>query len=277
MNEEDIRKIVDEVCNRLRNEGIELTTNDGKRVVSVTDNHQNYVDTNDYRNPKLFDGECRGYKTLSIFKRKSTEDGFDSNPLLYALKKLKGWEFNDAKHDLMILLKNFVAASKLLSRYDTIIKTPSNNQLNTIVFGYLIRLIPHDYALEDFFEKLSANEVYESFIDDEYIYNNFKNPKAVFNAIDDSFKMMNAENNGVFSYKYIYRSIYRNAIMQSLRIKNYSSCELNYANAINGKDIMVFDDTITTGKTISDSGSAIKEMFAPKSITYVTLFSALTK
>ena len=51
--------------------------------------------------------------------------------------------------------------------------------------------------------------------------------------------------------------------------------DLNYADLINGKDVLVFDDTITTGKTISDSGKAITEMFAPKSITFITLFSAL--
>ena len=34
-------------------------------------------------------------------------------------------------------------------------------------------------------------------------------------------------------------------------------------------------DTVTSGKTISDSGKAIYEMFAPKSLTYITLFSAL--
>lgn len=86
---------------------------------------------------------------------------------------------------------------------------------------------------------------------------------------------MNVENGGVFSYKYLYRTKFRNAIMQSLRIKKYPSCNLIYGDAINSKDIMVFNDTITTGKTISDSANAIKEMFVPKSITFVTLFSEL--
>lgn len=275
MTRDEVRKIVKEEVEKILREGIDLYTKDGQRVVGVTNSHQNYVDTNDSHNPKIFDGECRGYKTLSIFQRKSTEDGFDANPLLYALKSLKNWELKDPKKDLMVLLKNFVAASKLLPKYDTIIMTPSSNNLNTTVFRYLIRLVPHDYAFESFFEKLTAKEVYESMIDDKYIENNFKNPKHVFNVIDDAFKQMYTENNGIFSYKYIYRSAYRDAIISSMRIRNYPSCELNYAEAINGKDVLVFDDTITSGKTISDSASAIKEMFAPKTITFVTLFSAL--
>ena len=277
MTEQEIRNIVKEEIKKILKEGIDLKQDGDKRTVSVTNNHQNYVDTNDYKNPKLFDGECRGYRTISIFQRKTTEDGFDANPLLYALKGLKGWELGDKKKDLMILLKNFVSASKLLPKYDTIIMTASSNKLNHIVFNYLLRLVHHDYAFEEFFEKLSADEVYESFIDDEYIKNNFKNPKSVYKVIDDAFKMMHVENKGVFSYKYIYRSAYREAIIKSLKIKDYPSCQLNYAEAINGKDILVFDDTITTGKTISDSAEAIKEMFVPKSLTFITLFSALNK
>ena len=49
-------------------------------------------------------------------------------------------ELQNAKQDLMKLLRNFVAAAKLLPKYDTIIMTPSNNELNKIVFGYNIQL-----------------------------------------------------------------------------------------------------------------------------------------
>ena len=51
--------------------------------------------------------------------------------------------------------------------------------------------------------------------------------------------------------------------------------DLNYDDVINGKNVLIFDDTVTTGKTISDSGEAICSMFIPKSITFITLFSAL--
>ena len=48
--------------------------------------------------------------------------------------------------------------------------------------------------------------------------------------------------------------------------------DLNYDDVINNKNVLIFDDTVTSGKTISDSGKAIYEMFAPKSLTYITLF-----
>lgn len=273
ITERKIREIVKEEIKKLLAEGIDFPKS---RTVSVNNNHQNYVDTNDYYNPYLFTDNQRGYRTISIFQRKSTIDRIDSNPLLNALKQRKGWEFNNAKEDLHKLLKNFVSAAKLLPKYDTIIMIPSHNQLNEIVFGYLIRLIPHSYYIKDFFQKMTANEVYNCMIDDEYIDNNFgEMAKKVYADIDDAFIEMDKSNDGIFSYKYLQKAKYREAIMQSLKINKYPHCELNYANEINGKDILVFDDTITTGKTISDSGKAIKEMFNPKSITYVTLFSAI--
>jgi phosphoribosylpyrophosphate synthetase len=156
--------------------------------------------------------------------------------------------------------------------------TPSNNELNHIVFGYLTRLIKHENHIEDFFEKMTASDVYTCMIDDEYIEKNFGNmANKVYADIDDAFSEMERSNNGIFSYKYLQRASYRDIIMQSMKIRNYKHCELNYAEFINDKDVMVFDDTITTGKTISDSGKAIKDMFNPKSITYVTLFSAINK
>lgn len=273
LNEDKIREIVREEIRNFLTEGIDIYKG---RTICVNNSHQNYVDTNDYSDPYLFTDNQRGYRTISIFQRKSTIDRIDSNPLLNALKQRKGWEFKDAKEDLHKLLKNFVSAAKLLPKYDTIIMTPSHNKLNETVFGYLIRLIPHEFYIKDFFQKMTANEVYNCMIDDEYIDKNFgEMAKKVYADIDDAFIEMDKNNDGIFSYKYLQKAKYREAIIQSMKINKYPHCELNYAENINGKDVLVFDDTITTGKTISDSGKAIKEMFNPKSITYITLFSAI--
>lgn len=274
ISEEKLRQIVQEEIQKILREGINIERTNG-RIISVTNHHQNYVDTNNSTCPYLFADTQRGFNTLSIFQRKSTDDGMDSNPLLNALKQRKGWSFDKAKKDLMILLKNFVSASRLLPKYDTIIMTPSNNDLNKTVFGYLKRIVCHDVAYENFFEKLSANDVYENLIDDDYIEKTFTSTDKVYNEIDDAFGLMNKNNNGIFSYKFLQNSKYRDAIIQSMKVNIGPHSDLNYAEAINGKDVLVFDDTITTGKTISDSGKAIYDIFAPKSITYITLFSAL--
>lgn len=172
----------------------------------------------------------------------------------------------------------YLQIAKEGTKYDTIIMTPSNNELNKIVFGYLIRLIRHDNHIEDFFEKMTADDVYSCMIDDNYIEQHYPNKaNDIYVDIDDAFIAMNNTNDGIFSYKYLQKAEYRDIIIQSMRIKNYPHCKLNYENIINNKHVLVFDDTITTGKTISDSGKAIKDMFNPKSITYITLFSAIPK
>jgi hypothetical protein len=83
-------------------------------------------------------------------------------------------------------------------------------------------------------------------------------------------------NDGVFSYKFIKPAILRNAILQSMKVSdNYANGEFEVADRINGKNALIIDDTVTSGKTLSDSAHAILEMYDPKSITFLTLFSPL--
>lgn len=84
---------------------------------------------------------------------------------------------------------------------------------------------------------------------------------------------MNLKNNGVFSYKYISTLAYRESIEKSLSIEFDDDLSMQYRNAINGKNVLVLDDTVESGKTLSDSAEAIRSMFDPLSITFLTLFS----
>ena len=40
--------------------------------------------------------------------------------------------------------------------------------------------------------------------------------------------------------------------------------------------VLIIDDTVTSGKTISDAAEAFKETYTPSSITFLTLLSPLT-
>ena len=48
-----------------------------------------------------------------------------------------------------------------------------------------------------------------------------------------------------------------------------------YAPLINDKRILLLDDTVMTGKSLSDSAIAIKDTYSPSNITALTLFSPL--
>ena len=276
IDENNLKKIIREQLQLILSEGIDIQNTNNQRTISVTNKHQNYADTNDYNQPYMFVDTQRGYTVYSVFQRKETKDGItDSNPLLNALKKRKGWEFANAKQDLTLLLRNFVSAIKLLPKYDTIIMTPSNNPLNQIVFNYLIRIIPHASSYTNFFEKYKALDVYENLIDENYINSQFDNPSKVYEHLDIAFGNMMKENGGIFSYKFLQKSQYRDVIIQSMKVNIGADDDLNYDEEINGKNVLIFDDTVTSGKTISYSGNSIYEMFAPKSLTFITLFTAL--
>ena len=68
---------------------------------------------------------------------------------------------------------------------------------------------------------------------------------------------------------------HRDIIEQSLKLNFDKDEDMKYRNVINNKDVLVFDDTVASGKTLSDSANAIREQFDPKSITFLTLFSPL--
>lgn len=48
-----------------------------------------------------------------------------------------------------------------------------------------------------------------------------------------------------------------------------------YIDAINGKNVLVIDDSLTHGNTIREACKIIANAYTPKSITVLTLFSPL--
>ena len=264
-------------------EGIDLDKD--KHTVSFNPNHQNYVDTNDPWNPKPIYNEVDGYKVISIFKRKDTEDNLDGNPLIYALKGIRGWKFKTPSYDIFALLRRFVAVTKeLKENFDVIITTPSSNKLNTEVLYKVKRLINYKVSYDDFFQKLEANDVYEGFLNTDWFDTHCKNKdeeekihRLIFRAICNMNKPKSKDgNDGIFSYKFLNKRL-RNVILQSMYINDYYKDDITYGKYLNGKKILVIDDTVASGKTISDSAEAILETYAPESITFLTLFSPLMR
>lgn len=190
------------------------------------------------------------------------------------------WKFNNPHQDIMNLLRRFVSVTKHLQmHFDTLLITPSNNTLNRVIFGYLIRLINFENSYSNFFLKLPVREVEEKYVDDNKLIQLSKEngipPERVRRDMHNAFDRMYIENNGTFSYKYMKMLFHRDIIEQSLKLNFDKDEDMKYRNVINNKDVLVFDDTVASGKTLSDSANAIREQFDPKSITFLTLFSPL--
>jgi hypothetical protein len=245
--------------NQYIGEGIDIDFKN--RIVKINLNHENVVDTSIENNPNIINID--GIKVISFFKRKKLkDDNGDGNPLLYALKEINGW--NISKFDIDLLYKQFLLiVSKINNQYDTIIKTPSNNELNNIFMDKLQKSIKCKNIIKNPFGKLEKDEVYLNCID-------FTEMDDVdINRLNKSFSRMDT----YFTFKHIPVDLRK--YIKKIYNDNYIQDEIEDAIKINGKDILILDDTISSGSTISNMVKTIEKLYDPKSITVITLFSKL--
>jgi hypothetical protein len=226
-------------------------------------NNVESLNTNPFENPT--NHNVLGIHTLSIFKRVRNSDNRDGNPLIHALKGKYGWSID--QESLNVLFRQFIKITKKIrGEFDTIIKVQSTNHLNTKLLYQISRIIPHKHEISDLFVKLNAVDVrecvdYSKMSDDD------------INVIENDFKKMIKSNNGIFSYSMLSYKSLRSHIKTGCAINGQKMSE--YAPLINDKRILLLDDTVMSGKSLSDSAIAIKDTYSPSNITALTLFSPL--
>ena len=246
-------------------EGIDIDS--VNKMVYFNDDHEKNVNTSIYTNPTL--SYIKDIKVISLFKRVRNDEKTDGNPLIYALKDIKGWKIDD--DNLNKLYNRFSQIiEKINDTYHTIILVPSSNILNIKILHKINKIMKYDYEITDYMQKMTADDVYDNYIDWSGINKDFPN-KNFKNILNDSFFRMERENNDIFSFKYISPE-FRPYITKTMD-KNYSI--IKYADEINDKDILILDDTISSGNTISEMTEDIINTYTPKSITVITLFSPL--
>lgn len=239
-------------------EGIDIDLKN--RKVSINLDHENGLDTSIINNPTYY--KIGDIDVISIFKRKKYEGG-DGNPLLYALKGINDWKLEN--FDVKILLKQFVRISEKIDQvYDTIIKIPSDNELNNIFMSRLNKILRFDNKINLLLSKLDKEVVWENGVD-------FKNMSD--KEIKTITKSFNEMEDDCFSFKYIPTNLRK--YIKKIYKDNWISDELDIADKINNKNILILDDTISSGSTISLFTEDIIRMYAPKKITVITLFSKI--
>ena len=182
--------------------------------------------------------------------------------MVHALKNNKGWIVSD--YDKRLLLNQFnQIVNKIPQRFDTLIKLPSSNDLNNLFMNLLKKKLHFDNLISDeIFPKLSKEDVFENSVNGKEI------PQKAFNEIVNSFNKMK---NNKFSFKEIQPE---NRKYISNIFDGY--CDVvNFGDKINDKNILILDDVMATGASISNYVENINAMFAPKSINVITLFSKL--
>lgn len=239
------------------------------KTVSLTDAHNSGIDFSLVNNP-VYD-KHNGYDVISIFKRTSLTDinntQRDGNPFIYALKNKNGWKFNITLEEINKYIRRFLTVCKKINnKYDTIIITPSASELNEKFMKAISRQVDANNIINEYFVKLSKEEIIDDdLIDIERIRNDYGNSfNKVMSEIHRSFRRMKGE---TFEAKYVKK--------EYLKYIKYieTNGDDDIRKYIDDKDILLLDDTISSGETVSQCINGILSNFIPKSITIITLLS----
>jgi hypothetical protein len=279
-----IRRIIQENCNftylvrRFIAEGIDIDK--VNKTVAYNDTHDNLVSTSSETNP-TYTTEFGNYQVWSIFKRNKSNDinNLDGNPLLYAMKQENRWRFKTVKDRIRVYEQINTIINKFNSthQYQTVVVVPSGGELNKFLGDMVGKNNPKAKVITDVFSKMTTQEVYEAlFLNGGESFRKVYNTTEKFNeavkTLENSFKEMNKKRKGYFTYHFIKDAKLRNTIEKSIILDdNY----LFHTTEINGKDILIVDDSISRGNTIKEIVNIILSTFIPKSVTVLTLFSKI--
>ena len=239
------------------------------KTVSLTDAHNSGIDFSLVNN-SVYD-KHNGYDVISIFKRTPLTDinntQRDGNPFIYALKNKNGWKFNITSEEINKYIRRFLnICKKINNKYDTIIITPSASDINEKFMNVISKQVNADKIINEYFVKLSKEEIVDDdLIDIERIRNDYGNLfNKVMSDIHRSFRRMKGE---TFEAKYVKK--------EYLKYIKYieTNGDDNIRKYIDDKDILLLDDTISSGETVSQCINGILSNFIPKSITIITLLS----
>ena len=255
-------------------EGIDFDLN--TKTVSYNPSHEDNVDTSIENNPTSDENLVPNIKVYSIFKRKTGLRG-DGNPLIYALKGEGGWSFS-TDDDRIAIEKQFdMIASKFASMYQIglTILIPCGNDLNNRIAEVIKSKSKDVEIIEGVIWRMTTEEVDDIVLDfyskfREYYKDNFN---EAYYELGRYLDEMEKQRNGHFSRHLIKNKEMRDVLDFTLKLSKDRFAE--FANKINGQDILIIDDTISRGQSIKKVCKIISESYAPKSITVLSLLSKL--
>ena len=275
-------KNLNQIMNEIVEKEIDITFNEGidfdpeTKTVAYNSSHENYVDISIENNPTI-DGEIvPGVQVWSIFKRKKGETQEDGNPLVCALNG-DGWTFR-SEEDREAIEKQFdLIASKFVSMYQKGITVliPSGNELNKHIADVVLSKSENGELIEGVICKLTTEEVNDIVLDfnskfREHYKDNFN---SAYYRLDRYLDQMDKQLKGTFSRHLIKDQEMRDVLNFTLKASEDKYAE--FANKINGQNILIIDDTIGSGQSIKEACRIMLESYAPKSITVLTFSSKL--
>ena len=259
------------------NEGIDIDRK--TRTVSFNDNHEDDVDTSLEHNPIVQTNLIKGVEVWSLFQRKTSSSG-DGNPLVYAYKNENRWKFKSNKDKLYLEYRIQEIVDKFIASHPgcVVIVMPSTNSLNDYIAKLIQQRASSYVFIRDVITKLTTGEVEHMALDDPkskfietFRGNNYaKAEKMLLRYLAE----MDEIKNGSFVRYMVLDKTIRDTLDYTFKMSKSRYAE--YSNLINYNNVILLDDTISRGQSISDACKMIKMSYRPKSITVLTLISKLS-
>lgn len=253
---------------------------EGKTVYYDASN-EDLVDTSVSNNPTYSDEYGDDVRVYSIFKRKSnTEEPYDGNPLLYALKGERGYHFaedydREAVENQFRLIARKIKESSLFPSGVVSVVLPSGNSLNRHIVDVLQSEGVLCEVVEGAIVKMTAIEVYDEITADDSYFRQKSGADydANLRRFRNAMRRMDSDRGGMFAYHFLPPDI-RGLVLSTMRSASDELLE-ECSKAVNGRDVLLIDDSISRGQSIKNAVSIMQECYYPKSITVLTLFSKL--
>ena len=226
---------------------------------------------------------CRYYiehqriNVFSIFKRTVCDDtNVKVNTFIYALKDYDGWRFDITDEEIVRYVRRFLeVCDSIDKRYDTIIVVPSHHDINRRFMKVIASRVKANDIIEDMFLKSTKGEALasldvdgiENFCDEKYPRTSDYMKKHITDEIRRAFNRMTGK---YFEAKKMPKE-YLKFIKEPVTVnKGFSMDEAK--ELINNKSVLVLDDTLSTGASVSACVRVINQ-FEPKRLDVITLLS----
>lgn len=261
---------------KLIKEGIDIDYDN--LTVAYNPSHQDNVDTSLENNPTISNEYGDRIAVYSLLMRKGN-DIMDGNPLLYAFKGENGWQFktDDDKNAILNQINSIAQKFADMFPLGFTILIPSGNHLNRMI-GEIVKSKGKDVLIvDDVLTKITTEEVMDIVLEKgspfHIYYQNTMN--TALRQLKMYLDKMDEERGGYFTRHYVRDAKMRDVLNKTLKLTN--DAVARYSKSIDGKDVLLIDDSISRGQTIKEACNILMENYEPKSITVLTLFSKLYK
>ena len=231
---------------------------------------------------KVFSNELQDDITVySIYKRMFRDNTKnDPNVIYYDLDNDNIWSFNDNNNKQMfwerfeLLLKMFIEQHKNETDY-TIVITCSDRYNKNVVKSIkdIAANVGIKYVVEQGLHTVSSEVVEDSVYSNDSYFKQYYGDEweDYLPMLKKYLERMDNENNGLFKWHLIDDKDMRLSIINTLEIdKDYAFL---YERHVNGKNVLIVDDSITYGQSIRNAIHAIAQAYVPKSVSVLTMFS----